>query len=253
MSGLFKNTMRNILTLQCPSSHAFKAVTNALPSLWEVANPWNQSNNSSSTPTLAVRPIKFVIPTAVYSTLEKADYPDVCFWTMTAWRDYVKERKSTSSSKKIANHYLETENGDPVSPERLEAFCSQAQSLWIAIFRAHMTPHTWGTAHSDVKKFFLVSMANDFPELCLCSDSWKANNLVTKNYSSFRDNHAQRYDPTYIPTQTVKKEEEDGDLQVDKKPVVNGKKRGREQDETSKKRLKVGDKMHDEIITEHVA
>ncbi|KAF8152544.1 hypothetical protein B0H34DRAFT_677848 [Crassisporium funariophilum] len=134
-------------------SNAFRAVMDTLPELLLVANPLGHAVSMISSSQSRPASVKLAKPVRIHIA-DEASNPLVRFWKKANWKTYMKERQSTSNMKLIANNYLEDKNGWPVSNERADAMRSHAQGLWITIFKAQVTPPTWGTANAEanVKK-----------------------------------------------------------------------------------------------------
>ena len=83
-----------------------------------------------------------------------------------------------------AKFFVETEQGDLVNDDRLDEIRKHARKFWDEIDKASAPP-TWKHAPTEMKQMYQRFMVDKFPELRLCDNSWKADQIAASNYGSW--------------------------------------------------------------------
>ena len=136
--------------------------------------------------------------------LEQNNFPNVRFWH---YSDYKKIQRSASGHtvvggtpkvrgrpKEILSDdelsaaesypWLEDEDGQPMSKERLKSAGKILLHAFRDLVEAGIAPESWTKASSDAYEFIRHELGV-FIEFRLCSDNWKAEKWVSKRYSSW--------------------------------------------------------------------
>ncbi|KAG6835238.1 hypothetical protein H0H93_003620 [Arthromyces matolae] len=122
----------------------------------------------------------------------KEDYPDIKFWTAKMYRAAKKNRNLTTSlvpaaidtSGNIKTWYVETEKGEPVNAETVNAICTLAWTIWHELQLRGIAPTLWAKAGLVALNYYEHHMCQRFPQLSYCESNWKAHMIATNNYSS---------------------------------------------------------------------
>jgi hypothetical protein len=61
-----------------------------------------------------------------------------------------------------------------------------ARSIWVYMANTGTPPATWGSADLKTKEVYCREMRNRFKELSFCDVDWKAEQIATDNYPSWR-------------------------------------------------------------------
>jgi hypothetical protein len=134
----------------------------------------------------------------------QSDYPNVKFWTKRAWLDHHKESKDISNptrkvggvrgkvrsaqGENVKMLYVEDEQGNTVNGNRASDMRRVARSIWIELARTGKAPKKWGRADVRVADYYKGEMRHRFPELRLCDQDWKADQIAIDNYPSWYQN-----------------------------------------------------------------
>ncbi|KAJ7315521.1 hypothetical protein DFH08DRAFT_971883 [Mycena albidolilacea] len=117
--------------------------------------------------------------------LLKSDYPFVEFCNRN---DFTSLTKSDGVSNTGGPNPSEVALA---SQGRVTAIGKFAQSLWFWLLEHGRAPLTQRRASSDVVQLYCDEMGRQFPELRLCADNWKAQQIATNNYPSWIKNHSK--------------------------------------------------------------
>jgi hypothetical protein len=136
--------------------------------------------------------------------LLKSDYPFVKFWHRNDFTSLTKSDGVSntggpnphggalaSQGVNISGKYIEDAHGKVVDGYRVAAIGKFAQGLWFWLLEHGRAPLTWRRASSDVVQLYCDKMGRQFPELRLCADNWKAQQIATNNYPSWIKNHSK--------------------------------------------------------------
>lgn len=131
--------------------------------------------------------------------LAEADYPNIPNWHRT---QYVENK---------ANKYdfIISPAGAAILHASGLAVGRYAQALFQELKNRNTAPDTWGASTAEVRDYVYSKLEEEFPDLTLCADRWKAIKLCSGTYASWYQNHGRR-------GKRVKKEQPD-DEQVPKK------------------------------------
>jgi len=121
-----------------------------------------------------------------YEPLQPTDFPNVRFWSRRQW--------SCPSNVKGHAHfnYIEMEDGGVVDETRVHEMREAAWTIWKASKKEGIFPPTWRSASVEVRSKYYREMRHKFPEFRLCDADWKADQLATDSYYSWRNYHATK-------------------------------------------------------------
>jgi hypothetical protein len=127
------------------------------------------------------------------------------FWTLADWKSYKNNVKinlqsevgSTGEQAKL--EYIESEDGIPVSPDRVKAMRSCCRELFLSIQlvwekAGRSIPVKWKNMNYDDKDFFRRKLKAQFPELGFCENDWKCEELATNTYSGWHRTYGKAGD-----------------------------------------------------------
>ncbi|KAG6864054.1 hypothetical protein C0991_000547, partial [Blastosporella zonata] len=149
-----------------------------------------------------------VLPIPIES---EEDHPLIKFWTAKLFRTEKKARKGLTglhqvdTSGNTMTWYVETDDGDPVDSETVEAIRSFARTIWQELLHRGIAPTTWAEAGLVALNYFEHHMCRRFPQLSYGENNWKCQMIGTDNYSSWYNKHVGR--STKIKTEEAAKNE----------------------------------------------
>jgi hypothetical protein len=85
----------------------------------------------------------------------------------------------------VARFFIETEEGEIVDEDRFDKMRKYARKIWDLFETEGSVPPSWGQAARQLKQRYHKLMRDNFPELKLCNDNWKADQIATSNYPSW--------------------------------------------------------------------
>ena len=128
----------------------------------------------------------------------KRQYPKISYWTLKDWNLYkatARQGGVLSPGDQVAVlDFIESEDGVPVSPERINSIRRAARELFVSIQAAwesnkRPVPGSWGLMSHGNKEFFREKMKGQFPELGFCEGDWKCEQVGTQTYSGWYRTH----------------------------------------------------------------
>ncbi|KZV79420.1 hypothetical protein EXIGLDRAFT_704700 [Exidia glandulosa HHB12029] len=144
-----------------------------------------------------------------------SDYPMITYWNKSQWTEEHRrlqrvpkvggEKKSKAPKEQP---WIQYENGDVVSLERLAALRKAIRAGWFAIRQEGKLAATWTGHGDDVLKKFRDSIYDEFPEMELCANHWKLEVLCSAHYPSWYGNYGQSDSSASV---IVKEEHDDED------------------------------------------
>lgn len=88
--------------------------------------------------------------------------------------------------------YVETEDGDPVSGEIVEAIRLSARTIWQTLVSRNIAPTNWADATLEAHNYYEHHLCRRFPQLSYGANNWKAHMIATENYPSWYNKHVGR-------------------------------------------------------------
>jgi len=111
---------------------------------------------------------------APLAELEHENFPHITFWFRSDWPS-----KRVDTDSKV---FVETEDGEIVSGDRMADMCKYARILWDIFQDEGIAPPKWGEASAHLRQRYHRLMCDEFPELRFCDKNWKADYIATLNY-----------------------------------------------------------------------
>ncbi|KAG6914756.1 hypothetical protein DXG01_015506 [Tephrocybe rancida] len=96
-----------------------------------------------------------------------------------------KKGKSRSPGKNITMRYVVGQDSIPVNGNEAKKIRHYAHALWGLYAEHNICPLTWMKASSDVMQHYRNSMNTKYPDLRLCEDNWKSEQITIDNYPSW--------------------------------------------------------------------
>jgi hypothetical protein len=174
--------------------------------------------------------------------LNEADFPNISFWTRDKWMAREKADNSVSNGERsgerggrqmakginISMRFVEDSNGVVIDGFRVKMILAGALQMFFQLCELKKHPKTWGAAGTDILRTYCQEMEQQFSELALCADSWKAKYIATQNYSSWYNSHGKT---------AVKIEDIDGgnDMDPDVEQPTKKRRSNQETSQSSKK------------------
>jgi len=124
--------------------------------------------------------------------LSRDAHPGPKFWNSErewiAWREAEKEKGSFRLGVQgggINSSWMEDENGNRVNLNRQQKILAEARRTWITMAAWQIPTAVYGGVDSLTLDYFRAKMELEFPELRLCADHWKTDQLWRENFSSW--------------------------------------------------------------------
>jgi hypothetical protein len=137
---------------------------------------------------MTLKPLHSLLPVP---QMDKDTYLFIKFWLK---KDYLAAKKNCKNSIGFRQNedsdnkmtwYVETEDGDPVDGDIVEAIHSYAWTIWRYLWDKNMAPATWSDANLEAYNLYEHHMCHWYLLLALGADNWKAHMIATDNYSSW--------------------------------------------------------------------
>jgi hypothetical protein len=87
--------------------------------------------------------------------------------------------------------YVEDERGNVIDGHRATDIRRVARSIWVQLAGAGKAPKTWTKADVLTVDHYKREMRRHFPELGLCDQDWKADQIAIDNYPSWHQNYCK--------------------------------------------------------------
>jgi len=134
----------------------------------------------------------------------RADYPNVQFWTKSDFKEKVGKDSDVTVFKKeagvkgkarvahgenVSSLYLEDRNGKVIDGHKLSEIKALARQIFQQLLSEGSTSTKWGKASVVVQQYYRQAMYAQFPDLRLCDGHWKVDKLATESYPGWHRNH----------------------------------------------------------------
>ncbi|KAG6913857.1 hypothetical protein DXG01_003830 [Tephrocybe rancida] len=127
-------------------------------------------------------------------------------WTPTDWQNHARNKKSDVTGYHQTNvpkkkdpkavrdslAYIQNKDGDPINELQASELCHHARSVWEYLHTEGMAPDTWKQCSEPALNYYLDEMYKFYPDLLLCDGDWKAERLVTDNYTGWMRNREKK-------------------------------------------------------------
>jgi hypothetical protein len=155
----------------------------------------NAQANTPQTPVTGAGHQAIVVPLRPL----RENHRQINYWTQRDWLSYksgVQKSQVTPAEDQVGTFdFIESEDGVPVSSERVTAIRRTSRELFASIqliWEKHgrSVPETWGRMTHSNKDFYRQKMKEEYPELGFCEGDWKCEHLATQIYPGWHRNHA---------------------------------------------------------------
>lgn len=147
-----------------------------------------------STLASSTSPIPSVPP---HTPLQEKDYPGVQFWHKTTFNNTRNDTRTSKATRFTADTtsnttalavtaYLEDEDGNPLSKEKIASINALARSIWNVFWDNDCAPANYTRANDHHLRYFRYRLGQQCPELYLGEGYWKFQQLWSANYGSWR-------------------------------------------------------------------
>ena len=151
-------------------------------------------------------PLTFPAPsTSAHATPDfpahRQDFLLVNYWTKQEWNEASKHedtmefchaghpKRGTSQGVNVTMRYVEDESGQMIDGHKASAIHKMACSIWAAFVQHGKAPTKWSQADIVVLQSYQREMQQHFPELPLCENNWKAEQIAIDNYPLWRTHY----------------------------------------------------------------
>lgn len=123
--------------------------------------------------------------------LKRDDYPDPKFWQESMWSEWSQrevERGTFTSGVEgagVNSSWMEDTSGNRVNLDKQRRILDAARKTWSAIRNGRVSFGIYSNTPADTLDYFRARMEMMFPELRLCADHWKTDQLWIENFSSW--------------------------------------------------------------------
>jgi len=118
-----------------------------------------------------------------------------------------KGKTRASEGENVQMQYVVDKDGTPVTGYQATQMRQVARSIWTQLASAGIAPRKWMTdIPLTVADTYRKEMQTRFPELALCENGWKADQIAIDYYPSWRSAQAKRKGKT-----ETKEEDNDSD------------------------------------------
>ncbi|KAJ6489578.1 hypothetical protein C8R47DRAFT_1071432 [Mycena vitilis] len=136
--------------------------------------------------------------------LQESDFPHTKFWQKTKWTAKLTYNQARSTTQKISRNsllFLEHQDGTPPTDDEIKSYRKFCYNFFFDKRASGSAPRTWGEAGLSFVAEFRSAAQNDFPDLRLCSNHWKADQLGSTVFFSWTGTHGakvkqERNEPT---------------------------------------------------------
>ncbi|KAJ6609550.1 hypothetical protein B0H10DRAFT_1954556 [Mycena sp. CBHHK59/15] len=139
----------------------------------------------------ALGPRVFVLTLNDAAPLDRGNYKHVQWWDISDWTN-LKKAQAASKGINVSLLYVQMEDGVVITGWHASNIFDYARQLFTELGCHGLAPLTWQQGAWDVQQHFYAEMGLKFPELCLCSNNWKARHLVTNMYSGWRSSYLKQ-------------------------------------------------------------
>ena len=146
----------------------------------------------------------------------REDYPSVKFWTRESWQEDSRSKQgdsdasATTKDKDIPAKYsfLQYNDGTPVTLARLNQMRSAARSIYEEMLKNGTAPMSWDSqVPAESRDLFYARMEKKYPELRLCEDHWKSNQIAIIQYPGWKQARRKQFSALEAPSKAVKVED----------------------------------------------
>jgi hypothetical protein len=121
------------------------------------------------------------------------------YWTKISWTNHIKSLEPAAEPKgkkgrsraaqgiNVNSQYIVDKSGKPVDGHRVMTIRSVARSIWVHLSDSEKAPYKWGKASLLISDMYRTQMESHCEELRLCASGWKAEQIATDGYTSWRN------------------------------------------------------------------
>jgi hypothetical protein len=129
--------------------------------------------------------------------LEKSKYPGLKFWERHMWVEWVNREKEKGTFKNrvqgegVNSSFMEDEDGNRVHRHRQKQILDETRHTWCTMKYYGIDLKVYSKMPVTVLDYFRAAMKSKFPELQLCADHWKVDEIWHENFSSWQPSPQQ--------------------------------------------------------------
>jgi hypothetical protein len=133
----------------------------------------------------------------------RENFAHISFWTQKEWTSYKSKQQNdgvlAGDQGVKPFDFIESEDGIPVSGERIKAITRGCRELFQSIRvmweqAGRKAPETWGKMTHGNKELYRQKIKALYPELAFCEGDWKCEALATNLYPGWYRNHIKAPD-----------------------------------------------------------
>jgi hypothetical protein len=146
----------------------------------------------------------------ILGPLDQVQYPNVQFWKKVDWHNNklhdttrLNNKANSHGRTKVANsenstlEYVEDANGQRVDSYRVTQIRQLTREIWMHLCDHGVAPKTWMKSSLPVHSYFHSEMYKRFPELHLCENHWKVDQIAISGYSGWYRNNVSKSEDTH--------------------------------------------------------
>ena len=125
--------------------------------------------------------------------LKRSEHPGPKFWEKRPWKDWVDgevERGGFNPGKEgqgANSSFLEDEDGNRVHVDRQKEILGEATTSWNTMKDFNIKLTAYRDMPATSLDYFRARMESKCPELRLCANHWKVDEIWTEKFSSWRN------------------------------------------------------------------
>ncbi|KAJ7611864.1 hypothetical protein DFH06DRAFT_1371691 [Mycena polygramma] len=128
-------------------------------------------------------------------SLQESDFPNTKLWQKTKWASKITYNQARSTTQKLSRNsllFLEHQDGTPPTEEEIKSYRKFCYNFFFDKKSSGSAPRTWGEAGLSFIAEFRSAAERDFPDLRLCSNHWKADQLGSTVFFSWTGTHGAK-------------------------------------------------------------
>ncbi|KAG2336850.1 hypothetical protein BDR05DRAFT_953052 [Suillus weaverae] len=108
------------------------------------------------------------------------------FWDFKEWKTWFNSTEGHGTIKSCGSiPFLEDASRDPLTSANIDAICCTMHRLFEMLASKDIAPPSWGHLFEQAYLLFHIAIGTAHPEVRLCLNNWKANELVKNVYSAW--------------------------------------------------------------------
>ncbi|KAF7329709.1 hypothetical protein MKEN_00234100 [Mycena kentingensis (nom. inval.)] len=152
------------------------------------------------------------VPIRTHTPLTAADFPDPdkVFFTQESWKNHLaaqkkkkgkvgmepaqpeRGRKRAANGENVMCLFVVDEHGNPISAARAIEMRAYARTIFTHLGQTTEVQQTWKQSTNVARAYFAREMENEFAELRMAENGWKAHEIGDITYANWRKGHVKQ-------------------------------------------------------------